>query len=312
MNNDENQPDANAFIEPSFVLTEREKTFMTRNAKANVFTDLFEDKRYLLLLYKALHPEDTSVTEEDLTNVTCRSVLANTLYNDLGFFVRDKLVILVEAQSTWSKAIVFRLFLYLASTFMQEPIYSDKTLPFIGEENGAELPDAELYVIYTGPRSKNMPEKLTWRKHVAPGRSMTWDFSVDVIYEGERGDIIDQYVSFCHITDEKRRVGGRTKETMIDIINTCIERGVLVDYLRSKTVEAMINLLGTPFEQEQIYRGMLAHRQKVGIEIGERKNSIEIARSFLESGDVPIDVIAKHTKLSLAEVEALARGEDIR
>jgi hypothetical protein len=137
---------------------------------------------------------------------------------------------------------------------------------------------------------------------------MTWDFSVDVIYEGNQGDIIDQYVPFCHITAEKRRVGGRTKETMMDIINTCIERGVLVDYLRSKTVEAMINLLGTPFEQEQIYQGLLQHREKVGA----RKNSIETAREMLAGGDMTVATIARYTKLSVAEVEALARGEDIQ
>ena len=103
---DDNLPDSDEFIAPPFTLSEREKAFLTRNVKAGVFTDLFEDKRYLLLLYKALHPEDASATEAYLTNVTCRSVLANTLYNDLGFFVRNKLVILVEAQSTWSRAIV--------------------------------------------------------------------------------------------------------------------------------------------------------------------------------------------------------------
>ena len=340
MDRDDNLPDSDAFIAPPFTLTEREKAFLTRNVKAGVFTDLFEDKRYLLLLYKALHPEDASATEADLTNVTCRSVLANTLYNDLGFFVRNKLVILVEAQSTWSRAIVTRLFLYLASTFLQEPIYREQTFPFICGESDVEMPDAELYVIYTGPRSKNMPEQLTWRKHVAPGRTTTWDFSVDVIYDGKEGDIINQYVSFCHITDEKRRQGGYTKETMMEIINECMKRGVLVDYLRSKTVETMLSLLRTPFEQEQIYLGMLERRERIGeergekrgekrgeergekrgeergekrgIAIGERKKSIETAREMLAVGNLSVDTIVRCTKLSVAEVEALARGEEIQ
>ena len=73
-------------------------------------------------------------------------------------------------------------------------------------------------------------------------------------------------------------------------------------------MEAMINLLGTPFEQEQIYQGLLQHREKVGA----RKNSIETAREMLAGGDMTVATIARYTKLSVAEVEALARGEDIQ
>ena len=39
-------------------------------AKNSVFLDLFKDKKYLLALYKTLHPEDTKATENSLTDVT--------------------------------------------------------------------------------------------------------------------------------------------------------------------------------------------------------------------------------------------------
>lgn len=35
--------------------------------KDSVFNNLFKDKKYLFQLYKALHPEDTNATEEQLT-----------------------------------------------------------------------------------------------------------------------------------------------------------------------------------------------------------------------------------------------------
>ena len=72
---------------------------MKRTIKDSVFTDLFQDKKYLLQLYKALHPEDTDVTENDLNDITIKNVLTDNIYNDLGFTVGDKLMILVEAQS---------------------------------------------------------------------------------------------------------------------------------------------------------------------------------------------------------------------
>ncbi len=85
-----------------------------RTAKNSVFLDLFQDKSYLLKLYKTLHPEDAAATEDSLTNVTITNVLTDNLYNDLGFIANDKLMILVEAQSTWTVNILVRVLLYLA------------------------------------------------------------------------------------------------------------------------------------------------------------------------------------------------------
>ena len=70
-----------------------------RTAKNSVFLDLFQNKSYLLKLYKTLHPEDEAATEDSLTDVTIENVLTDTLYNDLGFIVNNKLMILIEAQS---------------------------------------------------------------------------------------------------------------------------------------------------------------------------------------------------------------------
>ena len=72
--------------------TEEQKKVMKRMVKDSVFTDLFQNKKYLLQLYKALHPED-HVTEDDLTDVTIKNVLTDNIYNDLGFVVEDRLMI---------------------------------------------------------------------------------------------------------------------------------------------------------------------------------------------------------------------------
>ena len=79
---------------------------LKRNAAATVFSDLFSFPKYQLQIYHALHPEDTDITAEQLTNVTLSSILVTGIYNDLGFIVnengRAKLVMLVEAQSAWN------------------------------------------------------------------------------------------------------------------------------------------------------------------------------------------------------------------
>ena len=96
---------------------QEQDTKAKRTAKNSVFLDLFQNKSYLLRLYKALHPEDTTATEDSLTDVTIENVLTDNLYNDLGFIVNNKLMILVEAQSTWTMNILVRVLLYLAQSY---------------------------------------------------------------------------------------------------------------------------------------------------------------------------------------------------
>lgn len=63
---------------------------MKHSVKDTVFRDMFSNKKYLIQLYNALHPEDKTITQADLEIVTLQSILLNGIYNDLGFMVRGK------------------------------------------------------------------------------------------------------------------------------------------------------------------------------------------------------------------------------
>jgi len=90
------------------VSTNKENSVVKHTVKDSVFTNLFKEKKYLVQLYQALHPEDKEVTEDKLTDVTIENVLTDNIYNDLGFMVGNRLLILVEAQSTWTVNIIIR------------------------------------------------------------------------------------------------------------------------------------------------------------------------------------------------------------
>jgi hypothetical protein len=93
---------------------------VNRKIKDSVFTDLFKDKKNILRMYRELHPEDKETTEDDITTITLTHVIVNKVYNDLGFQVKNKLIILVEAQSTWSVNIIIRLLIYLVQTYQED------------------------------------------------------------------------------------------------------------------------------------------------------------------------------------------------
>ena len=113
-----------------------EKTNAKYTIKDSVFCDLFTKKEYLLQLYQFLHPEDENVPEDEVEIETLQNVLIDQMYNDLGFRVGNRLLILVEAQSTWSINILMRGFIYLAQTYNQYiqknelNVYSSKKLDF--------------------------------------------------------------------------------------------------------------------------------------------------------------------------------------
>ena len=65
------------------------QTTPKHKTKDSIFTNLFQNKKYLLQLYKALHPEDCNVTEDEIANVTTKHVLIDADYNDLGFSISN-------------------------------------------------------------------------------------------------------------------------------------------------------------------------------------------------------------------------------
>ncbi|MBQ9564691.1 MAG: hypothetical protein IJU98_03790 [Synergistaceae bacterium] len=92
---------------------------MNRQTKNSVFLNLFTRREYQLNLYEELFPEDTSITEDDLELVTLENVLTIHPYNDLGLLARGRLIVLAEAQSTWSVNVIFRLAEYYFDSAMK-------------------------------------------------------------------------------------------------------------------------------------------------------------------------------------------------
>ena len=105
--------------------------------KDSIFTNLFKEKKYLLQLYQTLHPEDTEVTEDELSDITIHNIMTNEIYNDVGFIVGQKLLILTEAQSSWTENIAVRILIYLMVTYQD---YIKKTKQNVYKSKKIKLP----------------------------------------------------------------------------------------------------------------------------------------------------------------------------
>ena len=211
---------------------------VNRNAKDSVFVDLFEHPEYLLQLYRVFHPEDTVTQEEDLTIITLESLFLKERYNDLGFLAGNRLMILVEAQSSWSVNILVRFLLYVADTYNR---YIEKNDLDLYTSRKVQLPVPELYLIYTGDR-KNSPETLSLSKEIfgMENGDAAVEVRARVLRDSKQGDILNQYVSFTRIFDEQVRKLGRTRAAVEKTLRVCRERDVLADYLAKEEVAAIM------------------------------------------------------------------------
>ncbi len=262
-------------------------------AKDSVFTSLFREPKYLLQLYQALHPKDLEATEDSIKNVTITNVLLDQYYNDVGFQIGEKLIILVEQQSSWSINIVVRCLLYLAQTYQE---YFESTKQNVYGSKKLELPRPELYVIFTGNR-KTRPEYLYLSKEFFGGDDSVLDVKVKMIYDGKEGDIINQYVAFTKIYNEQVKLHGRTREAVLETIRICKNQNVLSEYLSGREKE-VVDIMMTLFNEEYILKTYVESREKEASE----KAKIGTAQRLHEMG-ISLQDIAKACQVTVETVE---------
>ncbi len=275
-----------------------QKEVMKRTIKDSVFADLFQDKKYLLQLYKALHPEDTDVTEDDLNDITIKNVLTDNIYNDLGFTVGDKLMILVEAQSSvWTVNIIVRALMYLAQTWHD---YFERTKQNLYKSKKVQMPMPEIYVIFTGER-KTRPSEISLSQEFFDGKECGIDVRVKMIYDGKEGDIINQYVLFTKICNEQMKEHGRTRKAVMEAIRICKDRDVLREYLSNRESE-VVSIMMVLYDEEEIMRSYVESERHEA----KRDEKIETAKRMLNDGALSMDKVAEFSNLPIEVIEKLA------
>ena len=269
-----------------------------RTAKDCLFTDLFSDPKYVWLLYQALHPEDKTASPADLKTVTIKSIIAEHPYNDLGFQVGERLLILVEAQSTWTPNILIRSFCYAAQTYVD---YFSEQGKSLYENVKVELPIPELYILFTGKR-KHKVRLISLREHFFKGKRCDIEVKTRVIYAGKKGDIIYQYITFCNVLDQQVKLYGKSRKALQETIRICKSKDILNDYLKTRERELM-NIMTALFDQEEVTKALIASKEasaekrgikegkKEGIKEGIKEGMLQMAikswqmfgKSFLET-----------------------------
>ena len=292
---------------------------INRKYKDSVFRMIFSEKDKLIELYNAIF--DTTYTEDDSVDITTiEDVIFKTMKNDISFVMDGKFVLLVEHQSSINNNMCLRDLLYAAELIMRMIDPKD-----LYKEAPVKIPNPKFVVLYNGERY--MPpfdEKELSDNFLKEEPEYSLQLKLDVyninIDAGskllEKSPTLKQYSMFV----ERVRRYSKNKETlnerdMVEIMESCIEDGILPEFLRNYGREA-VGMMFKELTQEEAREMSRQDGYDLGIEkgieqgrsegeaSGRTAEKLEMAK-MMKSDNEPIEKISKYTGLSIEEIEKL-------
>ena len=283
-----------------------------RTYKDSVFVDLFSEdekaKENFLSLYNALHGTKLTATAQ-LKNVRLDQVLYMTFYNDVSYLIDNKIIVLVEHQSTINPNMPLRCLEYISrlyeTLFESKEKYSRKLL---------NIPMPEFYVFYNGdetyPSDKTLKLSDAFiEKTVKPNLELT----VKIININQQNHhpllknckTMYEYTIFVETVRRWKKTD--PQNGFQKAIEECIANDILRDYLKRKTKE-VLNMLLAEYDYETDIAVQRAEEREIafaeGISQGVYQNKLETAKNLAEMG-FTVEAIAKATGLSCEEIEKL-------
>ena len=162
------------------------------------------------------------------------------------------------------------------------------------------MPKPELYIIYTGNKGRK-PETISLSQEFFDGVDIDIEVKARVIYESDTEDIINQYIIFCKVFDEQRKLYGMTEQTVKETIRICKDRNILKEYLIRREKE-VVTIMMSLFDDEQI---MKTYWKDMENTLAHKKDR-ETAERMIKDGELSLEKIARYVpSLSMDELKEL-------
>ena len=252
---------------------------VNRKHKSSVFSTLFSNPEVLRVLYSAI--EGIEIPLDAVINI---NTLSDAIYmkqiNDVSFTINDRIVILVEHQSTINDNVPVRLLMYIARVY-EEILERDK----LYQKKLVKIPTPEFIVLYNG--KEHYPDYKELRLSTAfkdieglktlnnSGLPLELVVHVYNINHGRNPEILtrsktlDSYSIFISkIWEYKEKLS--LDESMKSAIKYCIENNILKEFLKKHGSE-VINMLFDEISTEEI----AAIRYREGREEGREEGRVE-------------------------------------
>ena len=283
-----------------------------RNYKDSLFVDLFarcpEAKENFLSLYNALHGTDLKFSETKIEPVMLEKTVYTGRYNDVSMLVNDRLIVLVEQQSTINENMPLRFLEYVTRLYEKlvplEKRYKEKMI---------KIPRPEFYVFYNGtkeyPAEKRLCISDAFFGNDKNRQEIPLELSVKVynINKKEVSSILQNcpalrgYATLVQYAVAAK--SGGIRDWLTNAIQRCIKEGILVDYLKRNSTEVR-NMLIADYDYDTDIRV----KQQEAFEEGSEERAIETAFNFLKMGLSP-EQVAQGTSLPLEKVLEIQKNK---
>jgi hypothetical protein len=215
----------------------------------------------------------------------------NGLYNDLGLLVKNNILFLMEAQSTWSINILIREFLYLALSYKEN--IEKNQIDLYGSKK-IFIPTPKLYVLYTGDK-KLEKEEISLNDEYFNNEGCI-DLKIKILTkenlsklsETQENNIISQYVTFTEISDYFVKKYGRSKKTAKMVISECISKNILKSFMQEHREEVEdMELLFDPEVYGRIHDAAVAREaREEGMQQGMQQGRQEGMQQGRQEGEL--------------------------
>ena len=227
---------------------------VNRSHKNSVFSSLFSDPDILRELYSAIEgitiPPDISIKIN-----TLKDVLYKDQINDLSFTIDNRLVVLIEHQSTINENIPLRLLMYIARVYekiiKRRKRYQNKL---------EKIPKPEFIVLYNGKENyddykelklsdafKDVEDLKLSGRDTIPLELIVQVYNVNHGHNSEilkKSETLDGYSIFIDKIREYQKKRNSLEKAAKSAINYCIKNNILKDYLEANASEVLNMLLG--------------------------------------------------------------------
>ena len=282
---------------------DKQNTNPNREYRDSVFVNLLtSDIKNLLSLCKAL---DKTITTDEIELIKLENTLYQGIKNDVSCKIGNRLIFLVEHQSTINENMPLRFLEYIARIYLEILDVRERYAKFL-----IEIPIPEFYVLYNGDEYYPSERELRLsdafsQKDVRPQLELIVKV-ININFEGntellKECDILRQYAEFIYqVKINKIKYG---KAGYDKAIRYCIKYNILRDYitLHAKEIEGML------FAEYDYNMDIQVQREEcynAGIKEGIKEGTLSLAKSFRNMG-FPIDKIAQATGFSKEEIEKL-------
>lgn len=219
---------------------------INRRHKDSIFCALFSDKKNFLSLYNALHETNLSIEDTDITQIRIPQTLYSTKHNDISMLIDNKIVVLIEHQSTINENMPLRCLEYITRIYeillKSENRYRERII---------EIPTPEFYVFYNGtkPYENNKILKLSSSyKYYTDNPPLELNVIVKNITSSvsptselnmmKHCNIIKEYTQFIELVRQFRN----SRRGLKKAVDEALKRGILKDFLEDNSKE-VINML---------------------------------------------------------------------